>query len=136
VQTVSEDHPYSYPIMKWVAGAISPGVKRPEHEAHRSSPSSAEMNNGGAIPPFPPIVLNELSTRKHLPFYSMLFGSRDSSVGIATDYRLDDRGVGVGVPVGSRIFSSPRRPDRHGAYPDSYPMGTGSSVPAGRAAGA
>jgi hypothetical protein len=32
--------------------------------------------------------------------------------GIATSYGLDDRGVGVRVPVGSRIFSSPRRPDR------------------------
>jgi hypothetical protein len=30
---------------------------------------------------------------------------------IATGYRLDDRGVGVRVPVESRIFSSPRRPD-------------------------
>jgi hypothetical protein len=38
--------------------------------------------------------------------------SRDSAVGIATDYGLYDRGVGVRVPVGSRIFSSPRRPDR------------------------
>jgi hypothetical protein len=36
----------------------------------------------------------------------------DSIVGIATGYGLDDRGVGVRVPVGSRIFSSPRRPDR------------------------
>jgi hypothetical protein len=38
--------------------------------------------------------------------------SRDSEVGIATGYRLDNRGVGVRVPVESRIFSSPRRPDR------------------------
>jgi hypothetical protein len=38
--------------------------------------------------------------------------SRDSVVGIATTYGLDDRGVGVRVPVGSRIFSSPNRPDR------------------------
>jgi hypothetical protein len=38
-------------------------------------------------------------------------GSRDSAVGIATGYGLDDQGVGVRVPVGSRIFSSPRRPD-------------------------
>jgi hypothetical protein len=38
--------------------------------------------------------------------------SRDSSVGIATTYGLDDRGVGVRVPVGSRIFSSPNCPDR------------------------
>jgi hypothetical protein len=32
--------------------------------------------------------------------------------GIATGYGLEDGGVGVWVPVGSRIFSSPRRPDR------------------------
>jgi hypothetical protein len=38
--------------------------------------------------------------------------SRDSVVGIATSYGLDDRGVGVRVPVGSRIFSFPDRPDR------------------------
>jgi hypothetical protein len=36
----------------------------------------------------------------------------DSAVGIATGYGLDARGVGVRVPVGSRIFSSPLRPDR------------------------
>jgi hypothetical protein len=37
---------------------------------------------------------------------------RDSSVGIETGYGLDDSGVGVRVSVGSRILSSPRRPDR------------------------
>jgi hypothetical protein len=39
-------------------------------------------------------------------------GSRDSVVGIAIGNGLDDRGVGVRVPVGSRISSSPRSPDR------------------------
>jgi hypothetical protein len=39
-------------------------------------------------------------------------GSRDSTVGIATGYGLDDRGIGVRVPVGPRIFSCRRRPDR------------------------
>jgi hypothetical protein len=38
--------------------------------------------------------------------------SRDSSVGIATAYRLDDGGVGVRVPVGQKILFSPNRPDR------------------------
>jgi hypothetical protein len=38
--------------------------------------------------------------------------SRDRAVGTATGYGLDDRGVGVRVLVGSRIFSSPCRPDR------------------------
>jgi hypothetical protein len=38
-------------------------------------------------------------------------GSWDSLVGIATGYRLDDRGVGVRVPVSSSIFFSPQRLD-------------------------
>jgi hypothetical protein len=38
----------------------------------------------------------------------LLLLSRDSVVGIATGYGLDDRRVGVRVPVGSRIFSCPR----------------------------
>jgi hypothetical protein len=38
--------------------------------------------------------------------------SRDSIVGRATGYGLGDQEVGVRVPVGSRIFTSPRRPDR------------------------
>jgi hypothetical protein len=44
--------------------------------------------------------------------YMCFIGSRDSAVGMATGYGLDDRGVGVRVPVGSRIFSSLYRPDR------------------------
>jgi hypothetical protein len=39
-----------------------------------------------------------------------LIRSWDSVVGIATGYKLDDRGVGVWVPVGSRIFSKSSRP--------------------------
>jgi hypothetical protein len=42
---------------------------------------------------------------------------RESAVGIATAYRLDDRGVGVRVPIELRIFSSPRRADRHWVPP-------------------
>jgi hypothetical protein len=38
--------------------------------------------------------------------------SLHNSLGIATGYGLDDRGVEVRVPVGSRILSSPFRPDR------------------------
>jgi hypothetical protein len=37
---------------------------------------------------------------------------RESSVGIATGYGLDDRGVGVPVPLELIIFSSPRLPYR------------------------
>jgi hypothetical protein len=39
-------------------------------------------------------------------------GSRDSALGIATGYWLEDRRVGVRLPVWSRIFTSPQRPDR------------------------
>jgi hypothetical protein len=38
--------------------------------------------------------------------------SRDSISGTSIDYGLDDRGVGVRVPVESRIVSSPRLADR------------------------
>jgi hypothetical protein len=53
----------------------------------------------------------------HVRTFTYLFSdtpmySRDSSVGTATSYGLDDRRFGDRVPVGARIFSSPRRPDR------------------------
>jgi hypothetical protein len=41
---------------------------------------------------------------------SVVTTCRGSSVGIATGYGLDDCGVGVRVPVGSRIFSMSSRP--------------------------
>jgi hypothetical protein len=59
-------------------------------------------------------------------------GRRDSIVGIATIYDLDDRGFGVRVPVMSGIISSPRCPDKlwvptsllsngyRGLFPRSY----------------
>jgi hypothetical protein len=37
---------------------------------------------------------------------------RDRAVGIATGYVLDDWEIGVRIPVGLRIFCSPRHPDR------------------------
>jgi hypothetical protein len=51
VQTVSEAP--TQPPIEWIPGVISAGVKRPGHEADRSPPSSAEVRNGGAIPPLP-----------------------------------------------------------------------------------
>jgi hypothetical protein len=57
--------------------------------------------------------------------------SRDTVVGIVTGNGPDDRGVGVPVPIGSRIFSFPRRPGRlwvppsflSSGYRESFPMG-------------
>jgi hypothetical protein len=46
------------------------------------------------------------------PWENLIRRSRNSVVGIAISNGLDDWGVGVWVPVGSRIFSSPRQPDR------------------------
>jgi hypothetical protein len=62
--------------------------------------------------------------------------SLDSSVGIATGYGLDDRGIGVRVPEGSRIFSSRRRPDWLWAPPNLLfnGLGGGGSFPGGKAA--
>jgi hypothetical protein len=63
--------------------------------------------------------------------------SRDSVVGIATGYGLDDRGVGVRVPVGVKdfLFSTSSRPAL-GPHPASYPMVTGGTFPGGKEAGA
>jgi hypothetical protein len=63
--------------------------------------------------------------------------SRDSSVGIATGYGLNDRMIGVRFSAWAGNFSL-----RHhvqtgsGALPSSYPMGTGGSFPGDKAAGA
>jgi hypothetical protein len=62
--------------------------------------------------------------------------SRDSAVGIATGYGLDDIEVGVRVPVGSRIFTSPCRPDRLCGPPNLLYKGYRGLFPGGKAAGA
>jgi hypothetical protein len=54
-----------------------------------------------------PQLSNLLSTN-----HPTIPGNRDSSVGIATGYGLDDQRIGVWVPVRSRIFSSPRCADK------------------------
>jgi hypothetical protein len=62
--------------------------------------------------------------------------SRDSAVGIATAYGLDDRGVGVRIPVRSRNFCSLRRQDRLWGSHSPHPMDTEGSVAWGKEAGA
>jgi hypothetical protein len=56
--------------------------------------------------------------------------SRDSSVGIATGYRLGDRMIGVRFPAGARNFSLRHRVQTgSGAQPASYPTVTRGSLP-------
>jgi hypothetical protein len=48
----------------------------------------------------------------YIYIHTHIHNSRDSAVGIANGYGLDDRGVGVRVPVGSRIFTFACNPYR------------------------
>jgi hypothetical protein len=77
-------------------------------------------------------------TRAHNLFnYSVVIKSRDSSVGIALGYGLDDRGCKVLFLPGTVNFSLHHRVQTgSGAHPASYPMGTRGSVPGGKVAGA
>jgi hypothetical protein len=63
--------------------------------------------------------------------------SRDSSVGIALAYGLDNRGSRVLFPAGAGNFSLHHRVHNgSGAHPASYPVGTTGSFSGGKAAGA
>jgi hypothetical protein len=55
------------------------------------------------------------------------FENQDSSVGIATGYGLDDRGVRVRVPVVLIFFLPHVVQTGSGAHPASSPVGTGVS---------
>jgi hypothetical protein len=59
-----------------------------------------------------------------------------SAVGIATGYGLDDRGVGVWVPVWSRILFSLRRPGRLWRPPNLLSSGYRGLFLRGKASGA
>jgi hypothetical protein len=65
-----------------------------------------------------------------------LYGSRDSVVGKAAGYGLDDRGVVVRVPVGSRFSLLHVVQTGIGIHPAFYPMGTEGYFPGGKTTGA
>jgi hypothetical protein len=63
------------------------------------------------------------------------FRSRDSSVGIALGYGLEDRGSRFRFPAGAGNFSLHHRVQNgSGAHPASYTMGTGGSSLGSKAA--
>jgi hypothetical protein len=63
--------------------------------------------------------------------------SRDSSVGIALGYGLDNRGSNVRFPAGTgNFYLHHRAQNGSGAHPASYPMVTRGSFPGGKAGGA
>jgi hypothetical protein len=68
-------------------------------------------------------ILRGIFVTQRYRMICILCCSPTSSVGSATGYGLDDRWVGVQVPVGSRIFFSPRRPDRHWGPPNLLSKG-------------
>jgi hypothetical protein len=59
--------------------------------------------------------------------------SRVSSGSIVSDYGLDDRGIGVLSPAGTKDFSSNLCVQTgSGAHPASCPVGTGVPFPGGK----
>jgi hypothetical protein len=75
VQAGSGAHPVSYPID--TGGADSPRVEQ-GHEADYSSPSNAEIKNGGAIPPFPTHTFMALCLIKHRDNFTLTFTIKSS----------------------------------------------------------
>jgi hypothetical protein len=59
----------------------------------------------------------------------------DTSIGIATGYELEDRGVGVRVPVEQEFSFLHVLQTGSGVHPASYVMDNGCSFPGGKAAG-
>jgi hypothetical protein len=79
----------------------------------------------------------EKSTATSFKILPATFKSRDSSVGITTDYELDDRMIGVLISAGAGNFSLRHRVQRgSGAHIASYPTGTMDCFCGGKAVAA
>jgi hypothetical protein len=78
---------------------------------------------------------NEHQIYKSRNNYVTLCKSRDSSVGIALGYGLDNRGSRIRFPAGAGNFSLRHVQNGSRTHPASYPMGTRGSFPGGKAAG-
>jgi hypothetical protein len=86
-QTGSGAHTASYPLGN---GAFSPGLKLPAREADHSLLSSAEVKNGGAVPPLPDASssLGTLLVKRRDNFTLILYFSWNETLGIYFEVRL------------------------------------------------
>jgi hypothetical protein len=75
------------------------------------------------------VILTSTKMVRTPPPPTAILGNRNSSVGRATGYGLEERGVGVRVPVWSRILFSPRLPDRLWGPPSLLAKGYRGIVP-------
>jgi hypothetical protein len=82
-------------------------------------------------------LVSILTALPRFPIVHVYNKSRDSSLGIALGYGLDDRGSRVRFPAAAGNFSLHHYfQNGSGAHPVSYSMGSRSSFPEGKAAGA
>jgi hypothetical protein len=120
------------PPIQWIPEALSLEVKRPGREADHSPQSKPRSKNALNYNSNPPIRLHGVLLVKHrdnFTFYNRT-KDRDSPVGIALGYSLDDRGSTFWLPAGAGNFSLHHRiQNGSGAHPASYPMSIGGSFP-------
>jgi hypothetical protein len=80
------------------------GGKAPGSEADHSPPSGADVRNACS---HTSTLLIRLHGKKYLmKINSYRIKSRNSSVGIATNYGLEDRMIGVRIPAGIFLFAA------------------------------
>jgi hypothetical protein len=131
------------PRAHWIGGWVGPRAVL-DAVVKRTIPSPRQESN-----PRTPIV--QLVASRHINWATpvplvthcfrnkprIVFDSRDSSVGIALGYGLDDRCSRVRFPAGTGNFSLHHRvQNSSGTHPASYPMGKRGSFPGVKAAGA
>jgi hypothetical protein len=124
--------------IQWLTGTLSPGIRRPGREADHEPTTSAEVKRVWIYTSTTPYSFMAycLISLAQEQLYLLIARNRDSSVGTDTGYGLGDREAGVRVPIGSRIFSSPRRPYRFRGPPSLLFNGYRGFFPGSKAAGA
>jgi hypothetical protein len=127
---------------------VTPCRVYPEMKAARSSETSVPTTTLHGVKnqktsPCLIIVCSSYITRFSkcvILYFAYVIGldkSRDSSVGVALGYGLDDRGRRVRFPAGAGNFSLHHRVQNDsGVHPAYYSMGTSGFFPGGKAAGA